>query len=133
MVVRRFIDEVLNSPELEGLEAYFTQDYVDHASAPGYEGAAGVRQWFTGLRAALPDYHYTVEDILAEGDRVALRSTGRGTMKGPLQGMPATGKSAVWSETHIVRMSGGKFAEHWADLDQLGMLQQLGLVPAPAG
>ena len=83
------------------------------------------------LRAAFPDLHYTVDDVVAEGDKVVQRVTGSGTMHGPLFGMPATGRSASWSEIHVSRFDGGKVVEHWSVTDQLGMLQQLGLTAAP--
>jgi predicted ester cyclase len=83
------------------------------------------------FRAAFPGLTYTVEEVIAEGDRVVQRSNASGTMKGDFLGMPATGKKANWSETHIVRVKDGKIIEHWASVDQLSMLQQLGLAPMP--
>jgi predicted ester cyclase len=83
------------------------------------------------LRGAFPDLHLTVEDVVAEGEKVVVRTTARGTMKGDFLGMKPTGKTATWTEIHIGRYAGGKVAEHWATIDQLGMLQQLGLVATP--
>ena len=84
-----------------------------------------------GVRKAFPDLHYTVHDVIAEGDRVVQRATGRGTMKGEFQGMPPSGKSATWQEIHITRFEGGKAVEHWGVIDQMAMLAQLGFVEAP--
>ena len=83
------------------------------------------------LRAAFPVFSYTLDDEIAEGDRVVHLLTGLGTMQGDFQGMPATGKQATWQEIHIGRFKEGKIEEHWAVIDQLGMLQQLGLFPTP--
>jgi predicted ester cyclase len=107
-------------------------DVVDHAQPPGSpKGPAGGKQFYTMLRAAFPDLTIKVEAIIAEGDLVVHRSTASGTMKGAFQGMPATGKHATWTEMHMARVQNGKVVEHWANVDQLGMLQQLGLAPAP--
>ncbi len=87
--------------------------------------------FFTHLRAAFPDLHYTLEEpLLADGDKVVARARVRGTMQGAFLGMPATGKMATWTEIHSGRIVDGKLVEHWATSDQLGMLQQLGLAPA---
>jgi predicted ester cyclase len=107
-------------------------DAVNHALPPGSpKGPAGAKQFFTMLRAAFPDLTMKVEATIAEGDLVVHRATSSGTMKGDFQGMPATGKHATWTEMHMARIQNGKVVEHWANVDQLGMLQQLGLAPAP--
>lgn len=132
ILANRFVEEVINTGNLDRADEFFTTDYVDHAAPPGLPpGTAGLKAFFGMFRAAFPDLHYTLEDTIAEGDKVVQRFTARGTMQGPFLGMPATGKRAIWSEIHIVREAGGKFVEHWASVDQLGMFQQLGLAPAP--
>ena len=103
---------------------------VDHAVPPGMPPTVeGTKQFLTMFRAAFPDLTYTIEFSVAEGDKVMQRVTARGTMKGDFMGMKATGKSATWTESHIVRLADGKVVEHWANVDQVGMLQQLGLMP----
>ena len=132
----RFVQEVINADNLNDFEKYFAADYVDHVPLPPGlpAGAEGFKLFFGGLRAAFPDFHYTTDETMAEGDKVVQRLTGHGTMKGSLLGFPATGKHADWGEIHISRVGAdGKFVEHWAVVDQLGMLQQLGLAPAPGG
>jgi predicted ester cyclase len=105
---------------------------VDHAVPPGTPATVeSTKQFMTMLTTAFPDLRYQLEDVIAEGDLVVQRVTASGTMKGALMGMPATGKKAAWSEIHIVRMANGKVVEHWANVDQMSMLQQLGLMPAP--
>jgi predicted ester cyclase len=122
----------LNKGNVGIFDELVSPNAVDHVQPPGSpKGPAGAKQFYTMLRAAFPDIAYKVEDVIAEGDLVVHRQTSSGTMKGAFQGMPATGKHATWTETHIVRVQNGKVVEHWANIDQLGMLQQLGLAPAP--
>lgn len=131
-IVRRFLEEVINKGNLALVDELVAADLVDHAAPPGMEGNRdGLKAFFTTFRGAFPDLHYTVDDVIAEGDRVVQRTTAHGTMKGDFAGMPASGKSASWSEVHITRLSNGKLAEHWAVIDQLGMLQQLGFAQVP--
>ena len=80
---------------------------------------------------AFPDVSFSIEDIVAEGDRVALRAIGRGTHTGPYRGMPATGKKVEVSMIGIGRYVNGKMAELWRISDRLGMMQQLGVMPPP--
>ncbi|MEK7324778.1 MAG: ester cyclase [Chloroflexota bacterium] len=126
--------EAINAGDMSLFESLLAPDAVEHAVPPGMPPTRETaKQFVTMLRAAFPDSHYHVDDVIAEGDRVVQRVTCHGTMKGEFLGMPATGKSATWTEMHIVRVANGKIVEHWANVDQLGMLQQLGLAPAPGG
>ena len=128
----RFIDDVLNQDHWDHLDEYVARDAVDHLVPPGFpNNIEGFRAFFAAFRAAFPDYEYTVEDTLGQGDLIAQRVTGHGTMKGPFLGMPPTGKQATWSELHLVKIKDGKVVEHWGNVDQLNMLMQLGLVPIP--
>lgn len=131
----RFVQEVINQGNLDRFTDYFAANYVDHVVPPSPDfpkGAAGFKAFFGGLRQAFPDFHYTIEDTLVDGDHIVQRVTGHGTMKNAFMGMPATGKHADWSEIHDSRVGpDGKFVEHWVDVDQLGMLMQLGLAPMP--
>lgn len=131
-ILRRFVEEVINQGNLALVDELAAPDTIDHALPLGLPpGPEGYKLFLGAFRQAFPDLHYHIDDQIAEGDRVAQRSTGRGTMKGEFQGMPPTGKHATWSEIHIVRFANGKIAEHWSNVDQLGMLQQLGLAPMP--
>ena len=128
----QFVEEVINTGNLDRFTEFFTADYVEHVPPPTPDfpkGPEGFKAVFGGLRAAFPDFHYTIEYTIAEGDKVVQRITGHGTMKGSFMGLPATGKQAAWTETHISRIANGKFVEHWAYVDQVGMMQQLGLMP----
>jgi steroid delta-isomerase-like uncharacterized protein len=128
----RFLDEVINKGNVSVIDELSGANFVDHQAPPGVPPTAeGVKGFITMFRAAFPDLHYTLEDSIAEGDRVVQRATAHGTMKGDFMGMPASGKSATWSEIHITRYENGKAVEHWAVVDQLGMLAQLGFAQAP--
>ena len=128
----RFIDEVINKGNVSVIDELSGANFVDHQAPPGVPPTVdGIKGYITMFRAAFPDLHYTLEDSIAEGDRVVQRTTAHGTMKGDFMGMPASGKSATWSEIHITRYDNGKAVEHWAVVDQLGMLAQLGFAQAP--
>ena len=81
------------------------------------------------LFAAFPDFDSTIDLLVAEGDIVAGRMTTTGTHTGDFMGIPATGKRVTFTETHIVRIANGKAVEHWGNQDDLGMMQQLGVIP----
>ena len=95
------------------------------------QGRAGIKQFFAMTRRGLPDYHATVEDEAAEGDKVMYRVTFRGTHQGELMGIPPTGKQVTIAAIDIFRIAEGKIAEHWGIADKLGLLQQLGVAPGP--
>ncbi len=83
------------------------------------------------LRTAFPDLHFTIEELVAEGDTVAGRLTMSGTHQGPLMGIPPTGRSVRQDHMHFVRFRDGKAIEHWGVRDELGMMQQLGVITLP--
>lgn len=128
-VVQRTLDAI-NSGDLTTLGQQFTPDYLDH-SRPGLPpGPEGVVQFFAMARTAMPDLHATIEDLIAEGDRVVARGTITGTQTGDFMDIPATGKRVEIAYIDINRIADGKIAERWANQDDLGMLQQLGVIPA---
>ena len=133
-IARRIPLEVFNAlGNLAVLDEVLAADFVDHSLPPDVPpGVEGIKQLARTWLAAFPDCQYTVEVDFAEGDLVAHRVTGRATMTGEFMGMPPTGKTATWTETHIIRFANGKIVEHWGNQDDLGMLQQLGLIPEPA-
>ena len=111
---------------------FISPDFVDHSLPPGMsQGPEGFRQLSAMFNQAFTDVRVEVEQLVAEGDRVADRVVVRGTHQGEFMGIPATGKQVVFTSTNINRLAGGKIAEHWGDVDNLGLLQQLGAVPAP--
>ncbi len=108
-----------------------TPEFVDHTPTPGQgPGLEGVVQTFVMLRSAFPDAQIIVDDMVAEGEKVAARLTFQGTHRGEFMGIPPTGKEVTWSETHIGRYEDGKLVEHWGNSDDLGMMTQLGAIPA---
>jgi predicted ester cyclase len=133
---RKIIDriplEVLNNGNFGLIDEIVATDFVEHDPQPGVPPTrAGLKQTLQALKTAFPDLHYTIEDSLESGDKIVHRLTGTGTMKADYMGMPATGKRATWTEIHIGRVANGRLAEHWGLVDQLSLLVQLGIVPAP--
>jgi predicted ester cyclase len=130
-VTRRITEELFNQGRLEVADEVFKPDYVDHAAPPGVPaGTEGLKAFVQSLRQAFPDLHYEILREVVEGDVIVGLTRVSGTMQGDFMGMPATGKRAEWDEMHMVRAEGDKLVEHWAVIDRLGMLEQLGLVPA---
>jgi predicted ester cyclase len=83
------------------------------------------------FRSAFPDFKATINDIIAEGDKVVIRMTWNGTHRGEFMGIPPTGKRVSFGVFDILRIAGGKFVEHWGQMDSMLMMQQLGVIPAP--
>ena len=130
--LRRFYDEAFNKKNKAAIDEFIAPDQVDHAAPPGTPGGlAGAKQTITMYLTAFPDLHFTVEDLIAEGDKVVARLTVRGTQKGAFMGIPPTGKHVTSTAIDINRLAGGKSVEHWLEMDTLGLLHQLGVVPAP--
>ena len=130
-VVRRAIEEVYNQGNLDIVDELVSGDFVAHAASEDIHGPAGMKQFVASLREAFPDLHLTIDDQVAEGDRVVTRWTARGTHAGTFQGIPPTGKRGTMTGIDIDRVVGGKAIECWTNADYLGLLQQLGVVPAP--
>lgn len=130
---RRIPMEVFVQGRFEVVDEIVAPDSREHGSLPPGvpPGREGLKAIARAVRTAFPDLKCTVDLQVAEGDLVASKITYTGTMKGALWGMPATGKPATWTESHFVRIKDGKATDHWGDIDQLGMLRQLGLAPAP--
>jgi predicted ester cyclase len=128
---RRAVEEVMNKGNLSLAEELIAPDYVGHQPGmPDWKGPEGFKQYMSMMRTAFPDINMTIEDTVAEGDRVVMRFTGRGTHKGDLMGIAPTGKPISANGMLISRHAGGKQVEVWICLDQLGMLQQIGIIPA---
>ena len=134
-ILRRVTDEVFTQGNLDVVDELFAPSYVLHD--PGVPGGElrGIesfkQQWVSMFRTAFPDLQLSVEDQVAEGDKVVTRYTGRGTHQGELMGIPPTGNEVVVSGTIMSRVSDGKIEEEWNNFDALGMMQQLGVIPPP--
>jgi steroid delta-isomerase-like uncharacterized protein len=131
-LVRQLIEEVFNRGNISLVDEIMPPDYVDHEGVPGYPPTReGFKQSIPMLRSGIPDFNATIDDVVAEGDRVVIRMTFRGTQTGEFMGMPPTGKSISVGVIDIFRIAGGKIVEHWGQMDSMGMMQQLGAMPAP--
>jgi steroid delta-isomerase-like uncharacterized protein len=126
--IRSLFDEVLNAGKVSLLDTLIGAAYVDHNPSPGQPaGAAGVKGKVEALRAAFPDLRYALEEIVGEGDLVAVRYSWRGTHKGEaFLGIPPSGKSILVRGMDFYRLRDGRIVEHWDNVDELGMLTQLG-------
>ena len=133
-VSRRLFEEVWNKGNLAVLNELIAENHV--SSGPGAlpespTGPEGTKQLVTLYRNAFPDVHFTIDEQIAEGDKVVTRWTADGTHQGELQGIPATGKVSTVTGIAIDRIVNGKIAESWGIFDQFGMMQQLGVIPTP--
>ncbi len=130
-IVRRAWEKVINQGNLAAADEIFAADYVYHTpGSPDLHGLEeGVKQPVSMQRTAFPDIHFTVEDIIAEGDMVAHRWSAIGTHRGEFMGIPPTDSQVTMTGIVFSRISGGKVVEDWAVSDMLGLLQQLGVVP----
>ena len=104
---------------------------VYHASGTDLHGLKELKQYFSDLFDAFPDFHMTLDDIIVEGDKAVIRFRYTGTHKGPYMGIPPTNKKVTGWAIEIDRVAGGKFVEGWERSDMLGMMQQLGVIPTP--
>ena len=131
-IVRRYIEEVINKRNLAAVVELYDTNYVGHlAGMEDIRGPEGLKQAVATFFTAFPDLHCTVEDMVAEGDKVVCRFTGRGTHKGEFLGIAATDKQATLTGIVISRIEGGKIVEEWEVIDNLGVMQQLGAIPTP--
>jgi len=129
-VARRYYEAVLNEGQIGLLDELAVSDYDEHDPLPGQRmGVDGLKDRVTMLRAGLAP-HFTIEDIIVEADKVAVRWTNAGTHVGEFFGIPPTGKSFQFAGIDIHRLRDGKMAEHWHVVDVFAMLQQLGVLPA---
>ena len=131
-IVRRINDELISQGTMSVADELFADHFVDHSALPGFPpGRDGVKQLFTLFHSAFADFHVTIEDQVAEGDKVVTRKTFHGTHRGDFMGIPPTGKTVSFGVIDILRVEGGQVTDHWTVVDQLGLMQQLGVIPAP--
>ena len=131
-LIRRVFEEVWSQGKLDVIDEIIATDFVKHISgSPDIHGPEGEKQFATIFRTAFPDLQFTIEDQIAQGDKVVTRWTATGTHKGEFMGIPPTGIQVTFTGITINRIAGGYNAETWTSWDALGMLQQLGAVPPP--
>ena len=133
-IARRLLEEAFNSGNLAVVDELLAPEFVNHDAAlpEPTVGVAAAKASIAGYRAAFPDLRLTVELQVAEGEFVTTRWTGRGTHQGDLMGMAATGKQATVTGITIDQIADGRIVESWTNWDTLGLMQQLGVVPARA-
>jgi steroid delta-isomerase-like uncharacterized protein len=129
----RRIYDMINSGDLSAVDDVIAADAVDHEAPPGVSnrGPAALRAFVEMFRGGFPDLRMTVDDMIAEGDRVAVRATMTGTHKGEFMGTPPTGKQVSVLVIDIARFAGAKAVEHWGASDSAVLLEQLGVAPGP--
>jgi len=127
-LVRRVFEEGVVQGKLDAVSEIIAPNYVNH-NFPGGPGPEGFKQVIMMFKSAFPDMGLTIEDMIAEGDRVATRGTWTGTHQGDFMGVPATGKHVTVSYSDIWRLENGKAVENWVQMDILGLMQQLGVAP----
>jgi steroid delta-isomerase-like uncharacterized protein len=132
-LTRQMVEEIFNQGNFSRVDEFLAPDFVEHEELPPGipAGREGVKELTAVLRSTFPDFKATIDDIVAEGDKVVIRMTWTGTQKGEFMGVPPTGKSVSFSVIDVIRIADGKFVEHWGLMDSMGLMQQLGAIPAP--
>jgi steroid delta-isomerase-like uncharacterized protein len=125
-VVCRLFEEVYNGGKLQLADELLDANYIGYNPIPGQPPFVEGFKWaMVRLREAFPDFHVTIEDLIADEHKVVVRLTARGTQRGSFMGIAATGKRATWTGIRIFRLVNGKIVEHWGVWDSWGMMQQL--------
>ena len=130
-LMRRAYEEVYNQRVLADLDELCDPDFVYHSASMTIQGLQAYKHFASLLFSAFPDGHFNLEDMIAEGDRVVVRHTFRGTHQGDFRGIPPTGKQVTTTAIVISRIANGKAIEAWFNGDDLGRMQQLGVIPVP--
>lgn len=132
-LTRRFVEEVLNRHDLDAVAELLGPGFVDRTPRPGQgPGPEGFAEMIRGLIAGFPDAHWEIAHLIGEGDTVVVRILFTGTHLGPFLGHPATGRPVRMSGVHIARVVDGVMVEHWRHVDELDLLDQLGLMDLSA-
>jgi predicted ester cyclase len=129
-LIRDYIETAINKRQPEAVEKYVAGDFVEHNPRLP-PGLAGKKQFIASLIAGFSDYHGEVQEMMAEGDKIATRTRWTGTQDGPFAGRPATGNKLDFTTADFFRVENGKVVEHWDVVDTLARAIALGLVPPP--
>ena len=122
----------MNEGNVDGYLELYADDLTVHGYPPGVEGKAGVTEFYRAFRNAFDDFQLSAEDVMTDGDRVAVRYRIQGTHSGELMGAPASGNKVDIAGQSFFRFENGKVAERWQQMDAITLLTQLGAMPAPA-
>jgi steroid delta-isomerase-like uncharacterized protein len=128
-VVRRFVEEVFQNGDVGAVDELVDRDFAPHTWPSTGDGRGDLKRAMERVSKALTDAAFTIEDLIAEDDRVVARLTASATQTGEFMGVPASGTRYTISEIHIFRVCDGLIVEHWHQFDQLGMMRQLGAMP----
>jgi steroid delta-isomerase-like uncharacterized protein len=132
-LAQRWFSEVMNEGNEDVIDELCAENFVDHDPLPGTgPDRQGLHDFVKLIRSAFPDLETTVDEMIVEGDRIAVRSTFRGTHEGDFMGIAATGKKVEVSNYDFVRFENDQAAEHWGTIDSAALMEQLGAVPAGA-
>lgn len=130
-IVTGRVQELWSTGNTAILDEIIAPGYTLHKPPTGFPpDREGLKQILTTMRSAFPDLKVTVQDVIAEGDKVVQRRTFEGTHRGEFLGIPPTGKMVSVGQIIVSRVAGGKIVEEWAETDFLGMLQQVGVAPS---
>jgi steroid delta-isomerase-like uncharacterized protein len=132
-LARRYFNEVWNQGNVDVLDELLAPDYVNHTPSIGTppRGPDGLKPIVLAMRRAFPDLHFSIEDVVAAGDAVAIRTTMTGTHHGDLFGTPPTHRRVRVNQIQIERVQDGRIVEHWRVTDELTLMKQLGVVRTP--
>jgi steroid delta-isomerase-like uncharacterized protein len=129
-VIASFVEEVINQGRLERVDDLVAVDFVELDPLPGQQqGREGLKQMISAFRAAFPDIHWVIEEMVGEGDKIFSRFTWHGTHRGEFFGVLATGKQVTVKGMVVDRLVAGKMAESRIQMDGLSMMRQLGVIP----
>jgi steroid delta-isomerase-like uncharacterized protein len=128
-LVRRFVDEIFARGNVAAVDELVAEDFVPHTWPSTGDGRGDLKRAIERVGRGLADSTFTIEDLIAEEDRVAVRLTAGATQVGPFLGLSPSGKTYSIGEIHIFRIRDGRVVEHWHQFDGLGMLRQLGAPP----
>jgi predicted ester cyclase len=133
--VRKMVEQVFNQGNVSQADEFMAHNFVEREELPPGipRDREGVKQLTSMLHSAFPDFKATIDDIVAEGDKVVIRQTWSGSHKGEFMGIPPTGRRVSFGVIDILRIADGKCVEHWGQMDSMSLMQQLGAIPAPGG
>jgi steroid delta-isomerase-like uncharacterized protein len=128
-LARRWFDDLFSRADLDAAEEILSADFLDHLTHEDERGLEELKHYVTIYRSAFPDIQDTVQDIVAEGDKVVVRWTSRGTHQGEFMGFAPTGREVTFTGMRLFRIAENKIAESWVNIDERGLQEQLGIVP----
>lgn len=132
-VLRRLFEDGVNKGSERVIDELVASNFMTREAEMRMVGSEGFKELVGVYRTAFPDMKFTIETMVAEGDKVVVWSTFTGTHRGPLQDLPATGKAVKVKDVDLFRVQDGQVVEAWSNFDQWGLMKQLGVVPAGEG